>query len=108
MADECEHAAGIRDVTPSTLGCEEYLKTGSWWVHLRLCLTCGHVGCCDESPNTHATKHFHSTGYPIIEGYDPPEGWGWCYSTRSSWTLATGQRRSGVRSRDLFERRADP
>jgi len=52
---------------------------GSIWVHLRLCRTCGHVGCCDDSPNRHATKHFHATGHPIIEGYDPPEGWGWCY-----------------------------
>ena len=79
MADECRHAAGIRDVTPSALGCEECLKSGSQWVHLRLCRTCGHVGCCDESPNRHATKHFHATRHPIIEGYDPPEGWGWCY-----------------------------
>ena len=69
----------IRDVTPSALGCEECLKIGSQWVHLRLCRTCGHVGCCDASPNRHATKHFHATGHPVIEGYDPPEGWGWCY-----------------------------
>ena len=48
-------------------------------MHLRLCRTCGHVGCCDSSPNTHATKHFHATQHPIIEGYDPPEGWGWCF-----------------------------
>ena len=79
MADECRHAAGVRDVTPSALGCEECLKSGSQWVHLRLCRTCGHVGCCDESPNRHATKHFHATRHPVIEGYDPPEGWGWCY-----------------------------
>src|SRR6266567_8718907 len=58
---------------------EECLKTGSEWLHLRLCRTCGHVGCCDESPNQHATKHFHATRHPIIDGYDPPEGWGWCY-----------------------------
>jgi hypothetical protein len=51
---------------------------GSPWVHLRLCRTCGHVGCCDDSPNR-ATRHFHATGHPIIEGYEPPEGWGWCY-----------------------------
>ena len=75
----CAHAEEIRDVTPSALGCEECLKTGSPWVHLRLCRTCGHVGCCDSSPNRHATAHFHATGHPIIEGYDPPEGWGWCY-----------------------------
>src|ERR1700720_1053401 len=48
-------------------------------LHLRLCRTCGHVGCCDDSPNRHATKHFHATGHPVVEGYDPPEGWGWCY-----------------------------
>ena len=75
----CSHLAGIRTVTPSAKGCEECLKIGSPWVHLRLCRTCGHVGCCDDSPNRHATAHFHATKHPIIEGYDPPEGWGWCY-----------------------------
>ncbi len=79
MTQKCTHGTGIRDVTPSALGCEECLKTGSPWVHLRLCRTCGHVGCCNSSPNKHATKHFRATGHPIIEGYDPPEGWGWCY-----------------------------
>ena len=79
MADECTHGGFIRKVTPSALGCEECLKTGSEWVHLRICRTCGHVGCCDDSPNKHATKHFRATRHPIIEGYDPPEGWGWCY-----------------------------
>lgn len=52
---------------------------GEPWVYLRLCRTCGHVGCCDDSPNWHVTRHFKATGHPIIEGYDPPEGWGWCY-----------------------------
>jgi hypothetical protein len=80
MPRPCTHGGFIRKVTPSALGCEECLKIpGSWWVHLRLCRTCGHVGCCDDSPNKHATKHFHATQHPIIEGYDPPEGWGWCY-----------------------------
>ena len=79
MSDECTHTDAIRDVTPSALGCEECLKIGSEWLHLRLCRICGHVGCCDDSPNRHATKHFHGTRHPIIEGYDPPEGWGWCY-----------------------------
>jgi hypothetical protein len=78
MAD-CSHLETIRRVTPSARGCEECLKTGSPWVHLRICRTCGHVGCCDQSPNRHATAHFHTTRHPIIEGYDPPEGWGWCY-----------------------------
>ena len=79
MADYCTHGASIRKVHPGTLGCEECLKSGSWWVHLRLCRTCGHVGCCDESPNRHATAHFKASGHPVIEGYDPPEGWGWCF-----------------------------
>jgi hypothetical protein len=76
MNEDCVHLEDIRDVTPSALGCEECLKTGSPWVHLRLCRTCGHVGCCDDSPNRHATKHFQKTRHPIIEGYDPPEGLG--------------------------------
>ena len=79
MSKGCSHIAGIQTVTPSALGCEECLKSGSEWLHLRICRTCGHVGCCDDSPNKHATKHFHATQHPIIEGYDPPEGWGWCY-----------------------------
>ncbi len=79
MPADCPHMSHIRTVTPSALGCEECLKIGSAWVHLRICRTCGHVGCCDSSPHRHATAHFHATGHPIIEGYDPPEGWGWCY-----------------------------
>jgi hypothetical protein len=79
MANECSHVDDIREVTPSALGCEECLKIGSEWLHLRLCRTCGHVGCCDDSPNRHATQHFHATRHPIIEAYDPPDGWGWCF-----------------------------
>ena len=63
--------------TPS--GCEECLQTGSEWVHLRLCLSCGHVGCCDSSPNKHATKHFHRTKHPVIKSYQPGEDWEWCF-----------------------------
>ncbi|NEW96675.1 UBP-type zinc finger domain-containing protein [Rhodopseudomonas sp. BR0G17] len=79
MAQRCRHLLGIHDVIPHSLGCEECLELGDPWLHLRVCRTCGHVGCCDQSPNRHATKHFHATGHPIIEAYDPPEGWGWCY-----------------------------
>jgi hypothetical protein len=61
MAYECSYESSIREVTPSALGCEECLKIGSPRVHLRLCRTCGHVGCCDDSPNRHATRHFHAT-----------------------------------------------
>ncbi len=75
----CDHVSEIRRVTPSAKGCEECLAIGSRWVHLRICRVCGHVGCCDQSPNRHATKHFRATGHPVIEGYDPPEGWGWCF-----------------------------
>lgn len=80
MSQSCTHRSSIAHVVPSAAGCEECLATGSWWVHLRLCRGCGHVGCCDQSPNRHASGHFHATGHPVIEGYDPPEGWGcWCY-----------------------------
>jgi ubiquitin-hydrolase Zn-finger-containing protein len=79
MAVQCKHLIGIKTVKPSALGCEECLTSGDPWVHLRICRTCGHVGCCEDSINKHATKHFHKTHHPIIEGYDPPEGWGWCY-----------------------------
>jgi uncharacterized UBP type Zn finger protein len=76
----CTHMNEIRDVTPRTPnGCEECLKMGDTWVHLRLCLECGHVGCCDSSKNKHATKHFHRTKHPIIKSFEPGETWGWCY-----------------------------
>ena len=80
MSARCDHLDQVRDVAPRTPnGCEECLKTGDSWVHLRLCLECGHVGCCDSSPNQHATKHFHETGHPIIRSFQPGEDWGWCY-----------------------------
>jgi hypothetical protein len=88
MADECTHTDQIHKVTPSALGCEECLKIDSRWVHLRLCRICGHVGCCDQSPHRHARKHFHATNHPIIEGYDPPEGWAWCYVDKVGFGLA--------------------
>jgi hypothetical protein len=88
MAKNCSHLGTIKKVTPSALGCEECLATGSPWVHLRICRTCGHVGCCDDSPNRHAHKHFHTTQHPIIEGYDPPEHWGWCYVDEYAFDLS--------------------
>jgi uncharacterized UBP type Zn finger protein len=75
----CTHLDQIRPVTPHSTGCEDCLKTGDTWVHLRLCLECGHVGCCDSSKNKHATKHFHRTQHPIIKSFEPGEDWGWCY-----------------------------
>lgn len=79
MAKSCTHADHLRPVTPQSDGCEECLRTGDDWVHLRLCLTCGHVGCCDDSKNKHATAHFHSTRHPVIESLEPGESWRWCY-----------------------------
>ena len=79
MTASCEHLSEIKKVTASADGCEDCLKTGDKWVHLRLCQMCGHVGCCDNSVNQHATKHFHSTAHPIIKSFEPSEDWGYCY-----------------------------
>jgi uncharacterized UBP type Zn finger protein len=76
----CEHVAEIREVTPSADECEDCLPLGEEWVHLRLCMTCGHVGCCDSSKNTHATKHWESVRHPIIQSHEPGEDWMWCYA----------------------------
>lgn len=67
-------------VTPKTPGCEECLARGDSWVHLRLCMACGHVGCCDDSPNRHATRHFRSTRHPVVKSFEPGEDWAWCYA----------------------------
>lgn len=79
MEPPCTHLHTIRDVTPGSSGCEDCLQIGGTWVHLRLCLQCGHVGCCDESPNRHATAHFHGTGHPLVRSFEPGEDWLWCY-----------------------------
>jgi uncharacterized UBP type Zn finger protein len=76
---QCSHLAKLAPVTPGTQGCEECLRTGDGWLHLRVCLGCGHVGCCDDSPNRHATAHFHATRHPVIRSFEPGESWGWCY-----------------------------
>ncbi|MCC6453600.1 MAG: UBP-type zinc finger domain-containing protein [Caldilineaceae bacterium] len=75
----CQHLNQIEVVTPSGDGCKECLEMGDSWVHLRLCMSCGHVGCCDSSKNKHATKHFNSTHHPIMMSYQPGEEWGWCF-----------------------------
>jgi uncharacterized UBP type Zn finger protein len=76
----CAHIASIKQhVRPHTRGCEECLSTGDSWVHLRLCMQCGHVGCCNDSKNRHATKHFKATQHPIIRSLEPGETWGWCF-----------------------------
>ena len=79
MADACTHLDQIQITTTDKRGCEDCLKIGGKWVHLRLCLICGHVGCCDASKNKHATKHFHGTRHPLVRSIEPGESWVWCY-----------------------------
>jgi MFS family permease len=75
----CEHVAAIVDPQPRSQGCAECVRTGDSWVHLRVCLSCGYVGCCDSSKNRHATKHFWSSRHPIVRSLEPGEDWRWCY-----------------------------
>jgi hypothetical protein len=80
MSERCQHVTQVRDVRPRTPdGCEECLETGGRWVHRRLCQECGHVGCCDNSPGKHATKHFHASKHAIMRSFEPGEDWSWCY-----------------------------
>ena len=81
MKRECTHQGEIRhDVVPSATGCEECLHDGERaWFHLRLCMSCGHVGCCDSSPGKHASAHYRETGHPIVRSFEPGESWGWCF-----------------------------
>jgi len=77
----CHHLATIRyRDRPKTRGCEECLAMGDRWVHLRLCLSCGHVGCCDSSKNKHASKHYRHVKHPIVQSFEPGEDWRWCYA----------------------------
>ncbi len=70
----------IHDVEPSsTVGCTDCLRIGSTWVHLRMCLTCGYVGCCDSSPNRHASGHARTVGHPLVRSMEPGEDWAWCF-----------------------------
>jgi uncharacterized UBP type Zn finger protein len=79
MAAECTHLNQVRVTETETRVCEDCMKTGDHWVHLRLCLTCGHVGCCDSSKNKHATRHFRSSHHPLVRSIEPGERWVWCY-----------------------------
>jgi uncharacterized UBP type Zn finger protein len=79
MIGACAHLSKSHPVVPRSEGCEECLAIGDDWVHLRLCLSCGHVGCCDDSKNKHATKHYRSTRHPVIQSFEPGESWRWCY-----------------------------
>ncbi len=79
MASECTHENMIKITHTKIHVCEECVKMHDTWVHLRMCLTCGHVGCCDSSKNKHATKHFHTSNHPLIRSIEPGERWVWCY-----------------------------
>ena len=83
----CEHVDQITDAAPSADGCEDCLATGGRWVHLRRCATCGHIGCCDSSPNRHATAHVTSSSHPIVQSYEPGEEWLWCYVDEVAFEL---------------------
>lgn len=86
----CPHFDQIRDVQPSGNGCEECLRSGSKWLHLRMCLTCGHIGCCDGSPNKHATRHALDTRHPLVQSFEPGEDWIWCYADQVGFEPAPG------------------
>ncbi|MFD7239113.1 UBP-type zinc finger domain-containing protein [Streptomyces syringium] len=79
---DCAHLGEVREVTPSsTEGCEDCLRTGGSWLHLRECLACGHVGCCDSSPNRHASAHARGeSGHDVARSFEPGEDWAWCYA----------------------------
>lgn len=76
---ECTHLDAITDVAPAADGCVDCLRTGGRWVRLRVCQTCGHVGCCDNSPGKHATAHYRAESHPIVRSFEPGEEWFWCY-----------------------------
>jgi len=92
----CEHVKEARDLKPEKRVCEECVAMGDGWVHLRICLTCGHVGCCDSSKNKHATRHFHATRHPMVRSIEPGESWGWCYLDETTYDLSRGVKHAKV------------
>jgi hypothetical protein len=83
----CAHLDAIITTDATGDGCVECLATGGRWVHLRRCVSCGHIGCCDSSPGTHATKHFHATTHPLMQSFEPGEEWYWCYLDNVAFEL---------------------
>ncbi len=86
--ETCEHLAAIQPVAPRARGCEDCLALGATWTQLRVCLTCGHVGCCEDSTHAHALQHFNATGHPMIASLERGESWSWCYVHRRYFDLA--------------------
>jgi hypothetical protein len=88
-SDRCAHLDTVRQVQPSGDGCVECLQSGDWWVHLRMCMACGHIGCCDQSPNKHARKHSEADpGHPVARSFEPGEDWWWCYPEEIGFYVA--------------------
>ena len=84
----CEHLAVIHELPePSTHACDECIAQGDTWVHLRMCLECGYVGCCDSSKNKHTTAHHHATGHLVIRGIEPGNRWAYCYEDYDTVTI---------------------
>jgi monovalent cation:H+ antiporter-2, CPA2 family len=111
MTTPCEHFSEIRPVEPRTDGCEECLALGVKWTQLRICLSCGHVGCCEDSRHAHALQHFNTTGHPMISSLERGEAWGWCYIDRRYFEPMPGplpKRAAGIRAiwRRVLRRRA--
>jgi len=79
LANQCSHLDQIKITGTETDACPECIKMGDTWVHLRMCLECGHVGCCDSSKNMHATRHFRQSHHPLMRSIEPGEDWVWCY-----------------------------
>jgi hypothetical protein len=95
MTEYCEHYSDLRPTTPRANGCEECLALGATWTELRVCLSCGHVGCCEDSEHRHALEHFHKARHPLIAPLERGETWSWCYEHRRYYELAPGMRPKG-------------
>jgi ubiquitin-hydrolase Zn-finger-containing protein len=89
MSTSCTHLEAIvlTELPDPVTGCEECLATGGWWVHLRMCQSCGHIGCCDSSPSRHASAHARDAGHPIARSAEPGENWSWCYTDEVSFVV---------------------
>jgi uncharacterized UBP type Zn finger protein len=90
MSALCTHtdSIAVTDLPAEIAGCEDCLASGGWWVHLRMCQSCGRIGCCDSSPNRHASAHARSSGHPIIRSAEPGEDWSYCYLDDVAFVLA--------------------
>jgi uncharacterized UBP type Zn finger protein len=98
-AERCEHFAGLAPAAPRSRGCEECLEIGATWTELRVCQTCGHVGCCEDSKHAHALRHFKETGHPVIAPLDDERPWTWCYAHRRYYDPMPGAGATRGRSR---------